>query len=125
MFFQSLIVCFFREGGIRMFQLTVLYGQPKDPQAFDRYYEQTHGPLALKIPGLKGLTATKVASVNPQENSPYYLIATLYFESQEALGAAFQSPEGQAAGDDVRNFATGGATMLAGGLQVYIPVSLG
>jgi uncharacterized protein (TIGR02118 family) len=40
----------------QMFQLTVFYGQPQDPQAFDRYYEQTHTPLAKKIPGLRGLT---------------------------------------------------------------------
>jgi uncharacterized protein (TIGR02118 family) len=108
-----------------MFQLTVLYGQPQDPQAFDRYYELTHTPLAQKIPGLKGLTIMKAASLNPQENSPYYLIANLYFDSQEAMGAAFQSPEGQAAAGDVPNFATGGATMLAGGVQVVDPVSLG
>ncbi|HLX39302.1 MAG TPA: EthD family reductase [Ktedonobacteraceae bacterium] len=108
-----------------MFQLTVLYGQPQDPEAFDRYYEQTHAPLALKIPGVKGYTAARAASLNPQESSPYYLIANLYFDSQEAMGAAFESPEGHAAAGDVQNFATGGVTMLAGGTQVYDPVSLG
>ncbi|HVB22072.1 MAG TPA: EthD family reductase [Ktedonobacteraceae bacterium] len=108
-----------------MFQLTVLYGQPQDPQAFDRYYEQTHAPLALKIPGIKGYTASRVVSLNPQESSPYYLIAALYFDSEEAMGAAFQSPEGLAAAGDVQNFATGGVTMLAGGAQVYDPVALG
>jgi uncharacterized protein (TIGR02118 family) len=55
----------------------------------------------------------------------YIIIASLYFESQEALGAALQSPEGHAAAADVQNFATGGVTMLAGGVQVYDPVSLG
>ena len=108
-----------------MFQLTVLYGQPQDTEAFDRYYEQTHVPLALKIPGVKGFTNARAASLNPQENSPYYLIAILYFDSQEAMGAAFESSEGQAAAGDVANFATGGVTMLAGGTQVYDPVSLG
>ena len=108
-----------------MFQLTVLYGHPQDAEAFDRYYEQTHVPLAQKIPGVKGFTATKTASLSPQEESPYYLIAILYFESQQAMGAAFQSPEGQAAAADVQNFATGGVTMLAGGVQVYDSVSLG
>lgn len=108
-----------------MFQLTVLYGRPQDPEAFDRYYEQTHAPLAQKIPGLKGFTAAKANSVNPQEQSPYYLIASLYFESEQALGAAFQSSEGHAAAADVQNFATGGVTMLVGGVQVYDPISLG
>ncbi len=54
-----------------------------------------------------------------------YLIAILYFDSLEAMQAGFQSPEGQAATGDVQNFATGGVTLLAGGVQVYDPVSLG
>ena len=108
-----------------MFQLTVLYRQPQDPQAFDRYYAQTHAPLAQKIPGLKGFTTTKPSSLSPQEQSPYYLIAILYFDNAQAMEAAFQSPEGQAAAGDVQNFATGGVTMLAGGVNVYDPVSLG
>lgn len=108
-----------------MFQLTVLYGQPQDTQAFDRHYEQTHAPLAQKIPGVKGYTSTRPSSLSPQEKSPYYLIAILYFDSQQALEAAFQTPEGRAAAGDVQNFATGGVTMLAGGVDVYDPVSLG
>ncbi len=108
-----------------MFQLTVLYGQPQDSQAFDSYYAQTHAPLTQKIPGLKGFITTKPSSLSPQETSPYYLIAMLYFDSPQAMQAAFQSPEGQAAARDVQNFATGGVTMLAGGVQVYNPVSLG
>lgn len=108
-----------------MFQLTVLYGHPQDPQAFDSYYAQTHAPLAQKIPGLKGFTTTKPSALSPQEQSPYYLIASLYFDSPQAMQAAFQSPEGHAAAGDVQNFATGGVTMLAGGVQVYDSVSLG
>lgn len=113
------------ERGNKMIQLTVLYGQPHDPAAFDRHYQQTHSALALKIPGLKGFVTNKPASVNPQEPSPYYLIADLYFENMAALEAAFQSPEGQAAAGDLQNFATGGATLVAGEVQVYHSVSLG
>jgi uncharacterized protein (TIGR02118 family) len=107
-----------------MIQLTALYGHPQDPAAFDRYYQQTHGPLATKIPGLKGYTANKPTSVNPQEQSPYYLIAELYFENMEALQAGLQSPEGQAAAGDTQNFATGGVTMVIGEVRVYDPVSI-
>jgi uncharacterized protein (TIGR02118 family) len=42
----------------------------------------------------------------------YYLIAELSYASQEVFGAAMESPEGQAAGADVPNFATGGVTMF-------------
>ncbi len=107
-----------------MIQLTALYGHPQDPAAFDRYYQQTHGPLATNIPGLKGYTANKPASLDPQEKSPYYLIAELYFDSAEALQAGLQSPEGQAAAGDVQNFATGGVTMVIGEVHVYDPVSI-
>ena len=33
-----------------MHVLTVCYGHPADPAAFDTYYTSTHGPLAEKIP---------------------------------------------------------------------------
>ena len=106
-----------------MIQLTVLYGQPQDAAAFDRHYQQTHVALAQKIPGLKGYVINKPASLNPQESSPY-LIGELYFESMAALQTALQSPEGQTAAGDVQNFATGGATLLAGEVQAFNPVSI-
>jgi uncharacterized protein (TIGR02118 family) len=44
--------------------------------------------------------------------APYYLLAELWFDDAETLGAAMSSPEGQAAANDVPSFATGGATMM-------------
>lgn len=108
-----------------MIQLTVLYGHPQDTAAFDRHYEQTHAVLALKIPGLKGFVANKPSALNPQEPSPHYFVVQLYFEDMAAFQAALQSPEGQAAAGDLQNFATGGATLVVGEVQVYRPVSLG
>ena len=107
-----------------MIQLTALYGQPQDPSAFDRYYQNTHGPLAMKIPGLKGYIANKPTAVNPQESSPHYLIAELYFDSMETLQTGLQSPEGQAAAGDTQNFATGGVTLVIGEVQVFDAVSV-
>ena len=103
-----------------MIQVTVLYGHPQDPAAFDRYYRETHVPLGKALPGLKGYTASKPTSLNPQEPSPYYLIVDLYFDNAQAV----QSPQGQAAAGDLQNFATGGATLLSGEVQVYDPVSI-
>ena len=42
-----------------MFRVSVCYGQPTDPAAFDNYYTTIHTPIALKIPGLAGLTTGK------------------------------------------------------------------
>jgi len=108
-----------------MIQLTVLYGHPQDSAAFDRHYQQTHAALVVKFPGVKGFVTNKPAALNPQEPSPYYFIAEVYFENMTAMQAALQSPEGQAAVDDLQNFATGGVTVVAGEVQVYHPVSLG
>jgi uncharacterized protein (TIGR02118 family) len=83
-----------------------------------------HAPLAKKLPGLKGYTSTTPKPRDPQEQSPYYLIASLYFESMEALEAAFQSPESAAADADLQNFATGGVTSGIGEVTVYTPVSI-
>lgn len=44
--------------------------------------------------------------------APYYWLAELWFDSGQDLEAAMGSPEGQAAGADVANFASGGATLM-------------
>ncbi len=107
-----------------MIQLTALYGHPQDTAAFDRYYQENHGPLAKKMPGLKGYIVNHPQGLSSNEQSPYYLIAELYFESMETLQAAFQSPEGKAAAGDTANFATGGVSLVIGEVQVFNPVSI-
>lgn len=107
-----------------MIQLTILYGHPQDPAAFDHYYRETHVPLARKIPAVTGFTVTRPTSLAPQEPSPYYLIANLFCEDMGTFQHALQSPEGQAAAADLQHFATGGVTLVVGEIEVYSPVSL-
>ena len=94
-----------------MHVLTVCYGHPADPAAFDAYYTSTHAPLAEKIPGMASYTYRHIASLDGTQ-PPYYLIAELSFPSQEAMDVSQGSPEAQAAAADVPNFATGGVTMF-------------
>ena len=94
-----------------MHVLTVCYGHPADPAAFDAHYTSTHVPLVEKLPGLESFTHRHCASLDGSP-PPYYLLAELSFASADALGAGMASPEGRAAGADVANFATGGATMF-------------
>ena len=94
-----------------MVKLTVLYGNPEDPAAFDEYYQDTHVPLADRIPNVQRFEAGRVASMDESE-PPYHLIAELWFESADVLQESMSSAEGQAAADDIPNFATGGATMF-------------
>jgi uncharacterized protein (TIGR02118 family) len=91
-------------------RLVVSYGQPTDPAAFDAYYRDTHAPLAQAIPGLLRFTWGHGKPMDPSQPAPY-LVAELDFESEQAMGEGFGSPEGRAAGDDIGTFATGGATM--------------
>ncbi len=107
-----------------MIRLTVLYGQPADPQEFDRYYREVHLPLASKMKGLTGWTIGKCESVDPALPPPYYMIVGLYAESRAAMEAILASPEGQAAVADVPNFATGGVTFVYDVEEVLIPVAL-
>ena len=95
-----------------MVRLTVLYGQPTDPRAFDEYYAKTHIPIARKMRGWTRWTLEKVR-VNPGEPpSPYYLVVGLYADTVEDVQRILATPESQAASADVPNFATGGATYL-------------
>jgi uncharacterized protein (TIGR02118 family) len=96
-----------------MFRISVCYGQPTDPTAFDEYYESTHTPLTLKVPGLVGFTTGKCRSLMPGREAPYYMVASLTFDTAEGLKSALKSPEMAAASTDVANFATGGVTLYS------------
>lgn len=102
------------------YQLTVLYHQPEDPAAFDAHYESRHAPLASRIPGLRGYTTQRPAPGPDGEAPAEYLVAMLVFDDEAAYGAALDSMEGQAAVEDVGNFATGGATMLSGEVTTIV-----
>lgn len=94
-----------------MAQVLVLYNAPADPAAFDRYYHETHIPIAKQIPGLRSYVISNgpvraLAGVAP------HLVAILQFDSLADVNAALASPEGQAAAADLPNFASGGASLL-------------
>jgi uncharacterized protein (TIGR02118 family) len=92
-------------------RLVVSYGQPEDPAAFDAYYRDTHAPLASAQPGLVRFVFGHPRSLDPSQEAPY-LVAELDFDSEQAMGESMSSPEGRAAGKDIGNFATGGATFV-------------
>jgi uncharacterized protein (TIGR02118 family) len=60
-----------------MFRMTILYGHPKDPAEFDRYYNEVHIPLVQKVKGFKGFTVTKFGLTPRGEQPPYYSMAAL------------------------------------------------
>ena len=95
-----------------MAKIVVTYKTPTDPAAFDKYYAETHIPLAKKMPGLRKYEVSRGAVASPAGASGIHLIAMLSFDDIAAVQAAFGSPEGKAAAGDLKNFATGGADLV-------------
>jgi uncharacterized protein (TIGR02118 family) len=69
-----------------------------------RYWRDTHGPIAGKIPGVRRYVQQHAVGA-PEGEPPFFGVASLYFDDQEAFAAAAASPEFAAAIEDVANFA--------------------
>ncbi|MGN6388083.1 MAG: EthD family reductase [Burkholderiaceae bacterium] len=95
-----------------MTKLTVLYGHPADPAAFEKYYLGTHLPLAGKIQGIRRTEFTKVSGAADGGKPAFYRIAELWFDSPEHMQKVMSTPEAAATLADIPNFATGGVTTL-------------
>jgi uncharacterized protein (TIGR02118 family) len=96
-----------------MVKVTVLYGPPADPEAFEDYYANTHLALAAKIPSTRRIEASKVVD----GEAPYHRIAELWFDDADQMNAALSSEQGRAAVEDIGAFATGGATVVVSTLD--------
>jgi uncharacterized protein (TIGR02118 family) len=95
-----------------MARLVVMYKTPTDAAAFDRYYFDTHVPIARKIFGVRKYEVSRGPVATPAGPSGIHLVATLWFDDVAAIQKAFASDEGRAAAKDVQGFATGGVDML-------------
>jgi uncharacterized protein (TIGR02118 family) len=91
-----------------MVRLLVLYNQPEDAAAFDKYYNEIHIPLAKQLPGLVRYTISRNLGAKAQ----YYLIAELDWADMGSAQAALRSPIGAECTADVAKFATTGASTL-------------
>lgn len=100
-----------------MIKLTVLYGHPTDPEAFEAYYASTHMPLVGKIKEIAKAETTKFLDEADGSKPTYYRMAELWFEDMDALQAGMGSEAGQATAGDIANFATGGVTLLTGAVD--------
>ena len=97
-----------------MVKLIVTYGHPVDPEAFEKYYAETHAPIAARIKGPVKAEFTKLIGTPDGGKPESYRLAELWFESVDDLQAAMASDEGQATVADLANFATGGVTVAIG-----------
>jgi uncharacterized protein (TIGR02118 family) len=95
-----------------MHKFVVLYGHPEDPEHFRSYFEGTHMPLAVRLPGLKAWRYSFDVASPDQDEPPYFCIFEGEFESAEAVSEVIGGEYGRKVGADVPNYATGGATIL-------------
>lgn len=93
-------------------QFIALYKEPENREEFDQKYFGTHLPLAEKMPGLLDCKVVKFEKNLMGGDVPYYMMATLSFESMDALNAAMSSEEGKAAGANLMGFAGKVVTMV-------------
>ena len=91
-------------------KIVVLYGHPKDPAAFDKYYAETHAPMVARVKTVKRFEYAKPQPAPNGNQPPYYLAVDILFESLDALRATAATDEWKAIAADVPNFASGGAT---------------
>ncbi|MBI2218660.1 MAG: EthD family reductase [Candidatus Rokubacteria bacterium] len=107
-----------------MVKLVAMYGMPRDPRHFDRYYRDVHVPLARKIPDLRRFTIHKVVGSPQEGESPYYCLTEVYWDDLPTAHKALASPGGRASYNDVPNYATGGVTFVFAEVE-DIPLSAG
>jgi uncharacterized protein (TIGR02118 family) len=96
-------------GGVK---ITVLYGAPKDPAEFEKYYSEKHMPLVYAFKELKRVEIS-MGLPGPDGKPPaFYRIAELWFDSSEHMQKVTSMPEFKKIVEDVPNFASGGATVM-------------
>jgi len=93
-------------------KVTVLYGAPKDPAAFEKYYSETHMPMVYAFKEIKHVEIS-MGLPSPDGKPPaFYRIAEIWFDSPEQMKQVTSMPEWKKIVDDVPNFASGGATVV-------------
>src|SRR5688500_287430 len=96
-------------GGIKV---TVLYGHPKSPEDFEKYYFGTHMPLVEAAKGGKRSETSKCPPTADGSPAPFYRVFEIWFDSQAEMSAITSTPEWKKVVADVPNFATGGITRV-------------
>jgi uncharacterized protein (TIGR02118 family) len=74
-------------------------------EEFRDYFIRVHGPLAVKIPGLRRYKQSFPAPDLKRQSPAWDCIVELHFDDKDAMEAAWATPEGEAATADLEVFA--------------------
>jgi uncharacterized protein (TIGR02118 family) len=86
-----------------MTRLIVLYRMPRDPEHFEKYYREVHGPMTGKLYGIGDYNYGRVHAVDGGAGEFFWYWSGTFDGRQAALDA-MASPEGQAGAADVPNY---------------------
>jgi uncharacterized protein (TIGR02118 family) len=98
-------------------KVTVLYGHPKVPEDFEKYYFETHMPLVNAAKGGKRSETSKCPPAADGSQPPFYRIFEIWFDSQADMTAITATADWKKVVADVPNFATGGITRVVSKLD--------
>lgn len=76
-----------------MYKFVTLYRRVDDEQLLEDFFNQTHLPLAEKLPGLVQREVSRV-SHKPGGESRFHLMFELYFQDKVAFETAIATPTG-------------------------------
>jgi uncharacterized protein (TIGR02118 family) len=97
--------------------VVVLYNQPKDTAAFEKYYAEKHVPLFVAHAQEIGVTRAELVRFSPGADgkpAAIYREADLRWDSKEARDRGMATAGFKAVAGDIPVFATGGFTVLLG-----------
>ena len=89
-------------------------------EEFMAYWLDTHAAISAKAPGLRGYVVSEVVE-KVQGDLQSHAFVEQWYDSPEAFYAAADSPEGQAAWDDVSNYAKTSGTFWIVKEHVIVP----
>jgi len=86
--------------------MVVLHKRPDLTDAqFRDYLHSVHGPMAKHLPGLRKYAQNYPAADLNRKPPAWNAIVELYWDSWEAMEAAWRSPEGELSTADLNEFA--------------------
>src|SRR5689334_8012238 len=88
-------------------KITITFGPPTDPAAFERHYVETHAPLVRALPGLRAYEYGRALTNFDGSPPEAFWVVSLTFDDADAMHASFASPAGQKTAEDMPNFITG------------------
>lgn len=93
-------------------KITLLYGNPTDPDAFEAAYAERHLQLARAVPGVRRIHQAKVWPKEDGTPTPAWRILDLTFDDYPSACAAIATEQAGALFSAAFPIATGGLTIL-------------